>query len=464
MFIGRAYEMNTLNRLYQEDRFQCVVVYGRRRVGKTRLLTEFCRDKKSIFYVGEEHNDAMSLSKFTAQLKESFNLPSYFSNFESWEQAFMFLADQAKAERLVLVLDEFPYLSNANPRLLSILQNIIDHHFLNTRLYLILCGSSISFMENEVLAHKSLLFGRRTAQLKISPLTFYEAIQFVPSWSPTDKVALYNILGGVPQYLLQFNEKSALGENIVQHLLDKSAYLYGEPNLLLNQEFRNPAMYRSIIEAIAGGASRLNDISTKIGEETAKTATYLKALIELDLVLKCVPIGEKESPRRAVYKLGEPLIQFYYRYVSPNLSLVEREMGDYVYKERIEKLLPEFYGRQFEEICMAYLHRENQRQSLPFVFDEIGSWWGNNPHLKRQEEIDIVAISKDNVLLGECKYRNEAVDSDVLHKLIDRGVCFPHHNKHFIVFSKSGFTKAAKDFARSHGYMELVDLETIVGE
>jgi AAA+ ATPase superfamily predicted ATPase len=454
--------MQTLNRLHLEDQFQCVVMYGRRRVGKTRLLSEFCQDKRSLFYVGEEHNDSLSLDKFSMQIKETFDVPAYLSRFETWEQAFLFLAVQAKDERLVLVIDEFPYLVGANQRLLSSLQNVIDHHWLKTKLFVVLCGSSIGFMEHEVLAHKSPLFGRRTAQFKIMPLSFYEAIQFVPSWSDEDKVAIYSILGGVPQYLLQFNESLTLEENIKRRLLDKSAYLYGEPNLLLNQEFRNPTMYRSIIEAIASGASRLNEITTKVGEESSKTAIYLKALIELQLVLKQMPIGEKASSRKTVYRLSDSLLLFYYKFVSPNLSQIEREMGDYVYHKRIEALLPEFYGKQFEEICKAFLIRQNQLEELPFVFDEIGSWWGNNPIVKQQEEIDIVAYAKEAVILAECKYRNEPVQMEVLHRLMERGICIASERKYYYVFSKSGFASQVEAYAKIHENITLVSLEEVV--
>jgi len=461
MFIGRNYEIAQLNELYAEGRFHCIIMYGRRRIGKTRLLSEFCQDKKSIFYVAEEHSDTLALAKFSEMLIGGFNLPSYIKAFETWEQAFLLLAEQAKQEKIVLVLDEFPYLVNSNPRLLSVLQNIIDRLWQNTNLFVVLCGSSISFMENEVLSHKSPLFGRRTAQFKLSPMDFYEVRQFVPEWEMHDQVALYSILGGIPQYLLQFDATWPLEKNILRRLLDKSSYLFGEANWLLGQEFRSPAMYKSIIEAIAGGASRLNEIATKLNESTSKTSVYLRALLELELVRKVNPVGEKESSKKTIYRLNDPLLLFYYRFISPNLTLLEREMGEYAYHQRIKNLLPAFYGLRFEEICQTYLIRMNQKGMLPFVFDEIGAWWGNNPLKKRQEEIDIVAIGQGSVLCAECKYRNELVETSVLFRLIERSSCLPGESRYYAVFSKSGFTEHAAAFAKSHGRMILIDLPAL---
>jgi AAA+ ATPase superfamily predicted ATPase len=283
MFVGRKYEIDKLNELYSEEKFHCVVLYGRRRVGKTRLLTEFCKDKNSIFYVSEQHNDLLSLEKFSSQVLEHYDLGEYAPRFESWDAAFKFIGGKAKKEKVVLVLDEFPYLSASNKSILSIIQNNIDHNLINTKLFLVLCGSSISFMENEVLSHKSPLFGRRTAQIIVNQLDFFDSIKFFEGYSNEDKMTIYSILGGVPQYLLQFNNQMSVDENVIKKIYDKSAYLYSETDLLLKQELCNPIVYKSIIEAVANGASKINEISTKIGETTSKTSIYIKSLLELKI-------------------------------------------------------------------------------------------------------------------------------------------------------------------------------------
>jgi len=462
MFIGREYEMKELDRLYQEKTFQCAIVYGRRRVGKTRLLTEFCRDKLALFYVSEEHSDLLSLEKFSKMIIEGLNLPAYITRFDTWEQAFQVLTEQAKDQRIILSIDEFPYLVQANPRLLSILQNTIDHQWQNSQLFLILCGSSISFMENEILSHKSPLFGRRTAQFKIKPLDFYKAQQFVPHWSDEDKVSLYALLGGMPQYLNQIDATKTLEENIKTKLLNKSSYLFGEPTWLLNQEFRVPSLYRSIIEAIATGSSRVNEIATKIGETTSKTANYLKALSDIGLVIKRIPIGENETSKKSIYIIGDPLLSFFYTFISPSLALLEQEMIDAVYEARVQPHLATFYGKRFEEICTTYLERKNRDNMLPCLFDHFGSWWGTHSGMKKQVEFDIVGTSPTVHLIAECKYRNELVDLSILKMLIENASGIFATQKVFYVFSKSGFTQAAIAFAESHGAINLIGLDEIV--
>jgi hypothetical protein len=462
MFIGREYEMKEMNHLHKKSGFQCAVVYGRRRVGKTRLLTEFCKDKLALFYVCEEHSDLLSLEKFSKMIIEGLNLPSYITRFGTWEHAFQALAEQSKNQRIILSIDEFPYLVQANPRLLSILQNTIDYQWHDSQLFLILCGSSISFMENEILSHKSPLFGRRTAQFKINHLDFYKAQQFVPHWSNEDKINLYALIGGMPQYLNQIDPSATLDENIKSKLLNKSSYLFGEPTWLLNQEFRVPSLYRSIIEAIASGSSRVNEISTKIGEPTSKTSNYLKSLSDIGLVTKKIPIGGNETSKKSIYIIGDPLLSFFYTFISPSLALLEQEMIDAVFETRVKPQLPTFYGKRFEEVCIAYLERKNKENKLPCLFDQFGSWWGTHSGLKKQVEFDIVGISPTIHLIAECKYRNELVDLAVLKTLIENASGLFELQKVYYVFSKSGFTEAATTFANSHGAIHLVGLDEIV--
>ncbi|WP_138206531.1 ATP-binding protein [Haloimpatiens lingqiaonensis] len=449
MFIGREYEIKALNKLYDKDSFQFVVMYGRRRVGKTRLLTEFCKDKEHIFFVAEEYNEKMALEKFSQKILQYFQMEEFMSSFESWEKAFMFLAKQSRDKKLILVIDEFPYIAMVNKSIPSLLQNLIDHYLKDTKLYVIVCGSSMSFMEKEVLSYKSPLYGRRTAQFKIEPFDFYDSIKFFPEYSMEDKVKAYGVLGGIPQYLLKFQGNKNIKENIKNELLNKSSYLYDEPLNLLKQELREPAMYNSIIEAIATGSSKLNEISTKIGEEGSKCSNYLKTLIELQIISKEVPVGEKENSKRTVYRIRDNMFNFWYRFLFSNSSLIEQEMVDYVYENKIEPEFSNYLGRIFEQVCRDYLVRKNRNLKLPFVFENIGSWWGSNPIKKRQEEIDILAISKDKAIIGECKWRNEYLDMDVVNSLMEKATLLPYKEKYFIFFSKSGFTKRVIEYASS---------------
>lgn len=450
MFIGREYEMKSLNKLYKEDEFQFVVVYGRRRVGKTTLLSEFCKGKKSIFFVSEEHNDKMALQSFSDKILEYFDMKDFITTFESWEKAFIFLAKKSKEEQIILVIDEFPYIATANKTIPSLMQNLIDHYLKNTKLFLIVCGSSMSFMEKEVLSYKSPLYGRRTAQLIIEPFDFYNSSKFFSNYTLEQRVLTYGILGGMPQYLMKFKDSKTIEENVKEYILDKSAYLHEEPKNLLKQELREPAVYNSIIEAIAKGASKMNEIATKTGEPNDKCAKYIRTLIELRIISKQIPVGEKENTRKSIYKLKDNLFRFWYKFVFDNVSLIEQDMIDYVYKNKIHPEMSNYLGFIFEDICIQFLINKNKELDLPFVFERIGRWWGNNPIKKRQEEIDILAIDKTNAIFGECKWKNEVLDMKVVNSLIEKSNVLEYQNKYYMFFSKNGYTENVIRYAENN--------------
>ena len=440
MFIGRENEIATLKRLYESDKFEFVVMYGRRRVGKTRLITEFIRDRKSVYFVAEEYNDKFNLEKFTVDVIKQLGERNYTESFLDWRSAFEYIADRAKDERLVLVIDEFPYVAEANRSILSMLQNLIDHDFVEGKLFLILCGSQMSFMEESVLGYKSPLFGRRTAQMLIEPLNFHKAMEFYKNYSNEDKIFIYSILGGVPQYLQKFNGELTLRENMLNSLLDNSAYLYDEPMNLLKQELREPALYNSIIESIARGASRLNEIATKIRETTDKTANYLRNLQKLRIVRRIVPVNEKETSRKSLYELNDNLFKFHYRFIEPNMSLIAQSMKEEVYDEIIEDS-NNYLGYIFEDVCREWLLEMNRIKKLPFLVKKSGRWWGNNKLEKRQEEIDIIGINEKSMIFCECKYRNEKIGVEVFNDLVRKSKLLAPGKSHYYLFSKSGFNQ-----------------------
>jgi hypothetical protein len=456
MFVGREYELRTLNKLYAEERFHFVVMYGRRRVGKTTLLMEFCKDKPSIFFVAEEYNDKIALESFSDKILSYFGLSGLVSRFESWEKAFLFLAKQARDKRLVVVIDEFPYIVNSNKSIPSILQNLIDHYLKDTKLFLIVCGSSMSFIEKEVLSYKSPLYGRRTAQLIVEPFNFFDARKFFPDYDFENQVAAYGVLGGIPQYLANFDGSKGVYENIKTKILDKASYLYEEPKLLLRQEVREPALYNSIIEAIAGGSSKLNEISTKVGVETDKCSKYISTLIDLKIVEKIIPVDLRERSRKSIYKIKDNFFRFWYRFVFSNKALIEQGLIDEVLENKIKPFMNEFIGEVYEEICMDYLKILNKNKKLPFIFEKIGKWWGNNPYKKREEEIDIVALKKNSAIFGECNWQNRKVDITVLNDLIEKSALFDCDDKYYVLFSKRGFADDVINFAKHNNNVLLI--------
>ncbi len=455
MFIGRKNELLQLNRLYNSGKFEFAVIYGRRRVGKTAIINEFVKDKNAICFTGVETNakqNLENLSECILEFSTGMKTDTAFSNFQS---ALEYVFKLSENKRIVLCLDEYPYVARASRSLASTLQMLIDKYKDSSKLFLILCGSSMSYMEDEVLAYKSPLYGRRTAQMKIQPFSFEETCRCFKNFSDEDKALAYGIVGGTPQYLLQMDDRLSIEDNIKNTYLNPISFLYEEPTNLLKQEVREPAIYTAIITAIAVGASRMSDISNKVGEDSNICANYLKSLINLGIVKKETPYGEKTS-RKSIYSIEDNMFRFWYRFVPNNNSVIMRGAADIVYR-RIEPQLSEYMGAVFEEICKQYLWNLLLNGNSPVEFSELGRWWGNDPIEKKQTEIDIMGEQdKKTALFGECKWTNEKVDLGVLETLIKRSNLFSYVNVHLYLFSKSGFTKGCIDKANELGNVSLV--------
>ena len=463
VFIGREKELAELNDLYVQDKFQLFVLYGRRRVGKTTLLNEFCKGKNTIFYSAEQSNNKLNLEKFS-RLVFNFYGEDNLEPFSSWENALSYIDERQKDKRLILVIDEFPYLVKKNKALLSEMQHLIDHKLKNGKLFMVLCGSYMGFMEKEVLGSKSPLFGRRTGQLHMKPFSYQTSMQFLDGFSDEDKLKLYGAFGGTPLYLQQIRPDNTFEENIKKAFLRVTAYLYEEPLLLLRQEVQEPGVYSAIIEAIAGGYTKSNEISTKIGEDSAKCLKYIKTLCELGILYKETPFGEKNSSRKTIYGISDFMFRFWYRYVFSNRTLVETGAQQAVWEKRIEPDYSSYMGLVFEKICSDYLTAQNANGNLPFLFTSIGRWWGTNPKTHKQVEIDLIANDGKDYLICECKWRNEKTDLGVLNELRENADIFnkKRDNTWFVLFTKVGFTDSVLKEAKADPNIILVDMSKIM--
>ena len=460
MFIGRNTELKTLDKLYRSNKFELAVIYGRRRVGKTALINEFSKDKDTIFFTGVETNAKQNLENFSRCIMEYQTGFALDSSFASFQAALEYVFQLAQEKRLVLVIDEYPYVARASKSFASTLQLLIDKNKDSSKLFLILCGSSMSYMEDNVLAYKAPLYGRRTAQLKIQPFDFFESCRYFENFSGEDKALAYGIMGGTPQYLMQLDDRLSIEDNIKNTHLNPASSIFEEPNNLLKQEVREPAIYNAVITAIATGASKMNEISGKIDEDTSVCATYIKNLISLGIVKKEMPYGEK-SGRKTIYSIEDNMFRFWYRFVPENTSLISRGAADLAYS-RIAPELSAYMGGVFEEICKQYLWRLLLAGKCAVRFTELGRWWGTNPKTRTQEEIDIMGTDKDSALFGECKWTNDKVDLGVLETLVERSSLFHFGKIHFYLFSKSGFTKGCIDRAKEMGNVKLVSYEDMV--
>ena len=462
MFIGREKELKKLNDMYSSNSFELAIIYGRRRIGKTTLIKEFCKDKKAIYFIAREANDVLNIENFSRDVFETTSKDvSGTVQFSNWEKAFEYIYEISKNERIILVIDEYPYLAQANASISSILQAHIDMKLKDSKLFLILCGSSMSFMENQVLGYKSPLYGRRTAQIRLRPFTFFESFKFHKGFTKEEKAIIYGITGGIPEYLTKVNETKTLRQNIIEMFLSDMGHLYEEPSSLLKQELREPAMYNSIITAIAKGASRLNEIATKNKIESNKCAKYLSSLISLGIVRKEKPVTEENS-KKSIYVLEDNMFRFWYRFIPDNMTHIISENSYNLFDKNIKPKLSEYMGAVFEQICIQYLIKENLQNRLPFMFGKIGRWWGNNPKLKKQEEIDIIAVdNEDKMILGECKWKNGLVGENILESLLKKGEMFDHKEKYYYVFSKKGFTSKCIEKSKKLDKIRLVCFKDI---
>ena len=456
MFIGRARELDQLNKLYQSDQFEMPVIYGRRRVGKTRLISEFIRDKPAIYVQARRTNAQTNLGMLShAILAHATGEAS--GDFQSFDAAFDVLASMASQERLVFVLDEFPYLAQSFPEISSLLQEKIDHVFKpKTKLMLILCGSSLSFMEEQVLGYESPLYGRRTAQFKIEPFDFFTTLRYWPSMDQKDAAICYGFTGGVPAYMEKVDPSSSIRDNIERLFLNPDGYLYEEPTNLLLQECRSPDQYDAIVQAIASGRSRLNEIASTAGIPESNTRTYLTKLMSLGIVKQEWPFGEQSS-RKAIYCLADQMFRFWYRFVPQYTGLIQNGMGHFAY-DRFSNRISSHMGAVFEEVCRQYLYIAAQKGALPVLPVNVGRWWGTDSRTHTQEEIDLIADEGNQslALFAECKWRNEQVGVDVLDTLVYRSELLRYQEKRYMIFAKNGFTSGCYEKATSMPNVQLI--------
>lgn len=468
-FIGRQYELSFLDTCYHSPKAQLVFLYGRRRVGKTETLFEFAKGKPHIFFSSPEATREEQLALFSRRLFEAGSSASrYISRFENWTDALTELTALPSEGRTLLIIDEFPYLVKSDPSLPSVLQNLWDTILKSENLMIVLCGSAMSYIENELLAEKNPLYGRATGILKMEPMDYRTAAEFFPSFSPIDQVLAYSILGGIPHYLAQFEDSLSIADNVKHHVLTKGCALYSEVEFLLHQELRETAVYNSIIQAIALGAASLSEIASRTMLGAQKASVYLKNLIELGIVEREFSVGAslKETSKggRGLYRMADEFFRFWYAFVFPNKSDLEMLDVEGVYRFDVEPSLTPFASTAFEDICRAWLRNQNRAGALPARFSDIGRFWN------KQVEIDVMGFSKQTgnrpkgalKLIGECKFGTGTVTEKVLVDLdgkIER-LGFEGQIDRYL-FARDGFSSALQQQAESDPSLHLITADQL---
>ena len=454
--IGRGNELEMLNSLYESNKFEYLVLYGRRRVGKTTMLQEFAKDKNAIFFPAQEKNDVLNLQDFSKMVQLKLD-GTFIASFDGWRAAFEYI-DKKVTERTLIIIDEFPFIAEENPTIKSILQHVIDHFWKNNKnIFLILCGSSVSFMESDIMGNKSPLHNRQTSSLEVLPFDYYESSLFYPKYSYEQKLIAYGILGGVPRYLEAFDDGLSIEENIAKNIIKKGAYLNEEPLNLLRAELRDPNVYNSILGAIANGRNKVLEISDYLHEERNKVSKYLLVLQTMRLVEKKVPCGEGEGSRKGIYKLTDNFFRFWFRYEFTNNVYYEMLGADAASKEIMEGI-SDYMGDAFEGICTEYFVKKAKKGRLPFVPFMIGKWWGNNLHIKAQDDVDILMIDKTGKkgIFVECKFTNSPMPHKEYEDLKNAMLAFPDIKEKYMYFiSKSGYEASVIRHAEEDGALLL---------
>lgn len=481
MFIGRKAELQFLENKYKTDNGQLVVLYGRRRVGKTETLRKFCEGKPHVFFACRECTDRLQLKAFSEQMfKEEIPAKRYVDQFADWDKAFRAILDLPYGDhKKLLVIDEFPYMCKDNPSIPSILQNLWDEILKDSNVMLVLCGSAMSFIEKELLSEKNPLYGRATGIYKMGAMNFYDAAEFFPDYSNRDKVLVYSILGGIPHYLRQFDPERPLAENIRENVLTKGCALYSEVDFMLRQELREIPLYNSLIEAVALGNTRLNDISQKsLVENTSKTSVYLKNLIQLGIVERelSVDAGIKDqvNTNRGIYKLTDHFFRFWYAFAFTNYSALESGDAEGVCDFAVMPFLHEFASYTFEDVCRQYIQELQKSNALPFRYARIGRFFGKTTVRDTQKpmglriaetEIDILAVSGQmkEYLVGECKFKSKPFSyGEYLNTVAKLTPQKEQAEFYYALFSESGFDERVRKAASKDEHIMLFSLGDIV--
>ena len=443
-FVDREQEMATLQSEYERDGSALVVLYGRRRVGKTTLISEFIKNKKALFFLASEESESQNRLAFQEKAADFLN-SNLLKNVEvkSWDVLFRAIMDTHFDSKPVIVLDEFQYLGKSNPAFPSVFQRIWEEILKDRQVMVILCGSLISMMQSQTLAYDSPLYGRRTAQIRLKQIPFAYYHQFFPDKSHKELIEMYAVTGGVPKYIELFSQSKDIYSAIEKCVLNRSGYLYDEPYFLLQQEVSEVGSYFSIIKAIAAGNTKLSSIAGVLEVKSTSLTKYLKTLIDLDILEREVPVTEDspEKSKKGLYKIKDNYLRFWFAFVYPNMSFIESGHGRIVMDKIRKSLVRNHIAFVYEDICRERMWEINAEGVWPFYFSKLGRYWDS------KEEIDIAAIDPDgkNLILGECKYWQEPVGVSVLRELEAKAKTVSWEKEKrktwFVLFSVNGFTE-----------------------
>jgi len=456
IFINREKELELLESEFNRNTSSFVVIYGRRRTGKTTLINRFLKEKKSLYFFADTQNEKGQIRRFQNQLADTFDDKLLKEvTIESWDLIFDYLIEKLDTEeRFVLAIDEFQSLVKSNRHFSSIFQRIFDTKLKNKNIMIILCGSLISMMYSETLAYSSPLYGRRTAQIKLQEIDFSHYSEFYKGLSNIELIEHFSVTGGIPKYIELFNQSKNLYKSIKTEILNKNKFLYYEPRFLLREEVNDVSTYFSILSVIAAGNHKLNNITSRLGVQASSITSFLKKLIDLDIIEKQVPVTESNpsKSKKGLYFIKDNFLRFWFYFVFPHQSYLEIDNTDYVEK-KIKSELKYLIANVFESLSRQIMFKIK----FPFVIEKCGRWWDKN------SEIDVVGVGDDNIIFGECKWSKKHVGISVLKELQakSKSVKWGSKNRkeYFVLFSKSGFSSDLIQYEKKNEDLFLIDVD-----
>lgn len=456
-FINRENELTTLEEEYKKDS-SFVVIYGRRRTGKTTLIKEFIKNKDAVYLFADTQNEIIQIERFKNIIAEHIK-DNILKNLDikTWDNLFSYILKNLNfSKKIILIIDEFQYLYKVNNNFPSIFQRIWDQGLKNKKIMLILCGSLISMMYKSVLNYNSPLYGRRTSQIRLKPMNFYDYIKFFSDKNIIKTIEFYSVTGGIPKYIEFFNLNKTIMFNIEEKILDKNNFLYEEPKFILREEVTETNSYFSILQVIAEGNHKIGNIASRLNIQTQNLTSFIGKLLELDILERIIPITEDnpQKSKKGLYFIKDNFFKFWFSYVYPFQSYLEIENKKFV----IDKIKADFniiVSQIFEKIAIEI----TLRSKLPFEIKKIGKWWDNN------NEIDVAATGNNEILFGECKWSNKKIGMNIINDLKEKAkkVKWKNDNRkeYFALYSKSGFSEELKDEARQDKSIILFDVNKI---
>lgn len=455
-FVNRIPELRFLKEEFAQNRASLVIIYGRRRIGKTTLIKHFIQDKDACYFVATEESEREnrrnfqhSVANFTGNefLKKDVLL--------EWEEIFAEAKKHQSGAKKVIVLDEFQYIGKTRSSFPSVFQKIWDQVLADSRTMVILCGSLVGMMVDQTLAYSSPLYGRRTGQIKMDQISFLDYGEFFDPDLEIDNIEYYSVTGGVPKYVELFQPMGDIYEAIEQNILSKRSFLYEEPVFLLEKEFGESGTYFSIIKSIAAGNRKLGKIASALGIGQSGLTRYLKTLQELDIIAREVPVTEKnpEKSKRGLYHIKDNFISFWFKFVHPYRSFLEIDNTEIVLNKIKKHFRENHVSFVYEDICREWLLHSGLKGDAGTEILSVGRWWDKNT------EIDVVGLTENEsaIVFGECKYTQHATDADTYFKLVEKSklVQTKAERKNFIIFSQSGFTQTLMDIAAKQENLHL---------